>query len=167
MIDLVSMEGFISSIQNVANIAKSLIDIHDASLWQSKRSELLAAVIAAQSSALQAQGQQMALINQQMTLINRVRDLEEEIRNFKAWESEKQRYELKDLGNRKFAYSLKESVQQVEPQHDICANCYNQSKKSILQLQSRDPGRHKVLMCQNCGEEIFLTGSRGPEQDSR
>lgn len=151
-----SIQAAIGGLQAAADIAKTMIGMRDAALIQSKTIELQSAILAAQSSALTAQ-------SEQFSLIDRIRDLEENVRRMEAWETEKTRYELTDLGDGQFAYALKEGTQPTEPSHNICANCYNRAEKSILQFESRNPGRHKVLVCHHCGAEIFMTGSRGPE----
>ena len=70
----------------------------------------------------------------------KVRELEATIAEYDNWEAEKDRYELyqiKPSGG--FAYRLrKECVQDAEPNHYICPNCYENRRKSILQMRD-DP----------------------------
>ncbi len=156
MIDLGSIQAAIGGLQAAGNIAKSMINIRDATALQSKTIELQQAILAAQDSALTAK-------SAQASLIDRISDLEEEVARMKAWDAEKDRYELTDLGNGKFAYSLKEQTDSTEPSHKICANCYNHNEKSILQSETRNPGRINVLVCHNCDAEIITRGIRRSE----
>lgn len=93
-------------------------------------------------------------------LTGRVRDLEEEVRRFETWETEKQRYELYEAMHGKFVYRLKEGVEPSEPPHKICAKCYQQGEKSILQadmIVERGSGMTNYLMCHTCGSKINMT----------
>lgn len=148
--DIGSIQAAIGGLQAAGDIAKSMIGLHDATVLKTKTIELQSAILAAQSSALSAQSEQFALVD-------RIRELEEEIRRMEAWDAEKQRYELTDIGNGQFTYSLKEGMQPPEPPHSICANCYNQGQKSILQGSSK-MGR-KSLICNRCKAEIVTRES--------
>jgi hypothetical protein len=128
------------------DMAKGLKDISDATIRNG-------AVIELQEMILSAQQQQSALIE-------RVRELEKEVARFETWEAEKQRYELKEVPglNHVLAYTLKPEAQSSEPPHWICTNCYENRKRSILQPEERVPGRAKVLVCNNCGSDFYVTG---------
>jgi hypothetical protein len=74
----------LSALKTAFDVSQGLQKIHDAVARDR-------AVIELQKEILIAQAAQQALIE-------RVRTLEAEIADFKTWESEKQRYELKDIG---------------------------------------------------------------------
>lgn len=85
--------------------------------------------------------------------------LEEEVTRMEAWNTEKERYELNQLGDGLFTYILKEEEGAPEPTHQLCANCYNiHNKKSILLMETRNPGMAQVLFCQNCGLNVYVFG---------
>ena len=154
--DLGSIQAAIGGIQAAGNIAKSLIDLRDISVLQTKTVELQSAILAAQSSALSAQSEQFALID-------RIRDLEEKVRRMEAWETEKDRYQLKEIISGRFTYVLKDTVQPPEPPHQICTNCYSRGEKSILQERHHAVGRARSLSCHNCGAEIYTSGFSSKE----
>ena len=133
--------------KSMFDAAKGLKDINDAAIRN-------AAVIELQEKILAAREQQSALAE-------RVGDLEAQVAEFEAWDAEKQRYELKEFKSGQFAYPLKAEVAGGEPAHMLCANCYSKNQKSILQTEVRDPGRHEVTFCQNCGNELFSPDSGG------
>ena len=133
--------------KTLLNMAKGLKDMNDASVRN-------AAVIELQEKILAAREQQSALAE-------RVGDLEKEVARFEAWDADKERYELKEIASGQFAYALKEEASDSEPAHMLCANCYGQNQKSILQIEVRDPGRHKVTFCQRCGWDLFSPGTGG------
>lgn len=149
--DLGSIQAAIGGLQAAGNIAKSLVDLRDISMLQSKTVELQSAILAAQSSALTAQSEQFGLID-------RIRNLEEEVRRMEAWETKRHRYELKEITAGTFAYALKEGVQPPEPFHRACANCYARSEIYILQERYHPIGRAKSVGCDNCGAEIYTSG---------
>jgi hypothetical protein len=119
--------------------AKALKDINDATVRNG-------AVIELQEKILIARETQTALLD-------RVGELEKEVTGFKTWEREKDRYALKDASGRgEFAYIIKKSEQRGEPVHAICARCYQQDKKSILQWSGKgfDSEVHwRCLICDN------------------
>jgi hypothetical protein len=102
--------------------------------------------MAAQSCALEVQTAQSALLN-------RIRDLEEEKAKLENWTTEKQRYELTDFGGGTFAYLLKSGEAKGEPLHRICAACYHNEKKSILQFTHRSEGQD-WFKCHGCGTQM-------------
>jgi hypothetical protein len=126
---------------------------------QAKVIELQSAILAAQSGALSAQ-------SEQASLLIRVGELEKEIAQVKAWEAEKQKYELKELKPGNFAYTITDSMRGSEPTHHICANCYSNAFKSILQNEMRFPGRCDVWACHSCGSAIYINGHWHPEHGS-
>lgn len=138
MIEIATISAAISSLQSAAEIAKGMIGLRDTAMIQGKVIELQSAILAAQSSALAAQSDQFGLIE-------KIRALEEDIARVKAWEREKEKYELKELQPRSFAYAVKADAKGTQPAHYICANCYEQGEKRIL--QQRD---YLNLDCPKC-----------------
>ena len=134
------------------DMAKGLKDINDSAIRN-------AAVIELQEKILAAREAQSALLDQ-------VSELEKEVARLKAWEAEKERYELKALRDGDeppIAYALKEAMAGTEYPHWICATCYQQNKKSLLQPESRDPGRCLVYVCHECGTDLYVQGDWMPE----
>ena len=73
--------------------------------------------------------------------------------------TEKERYELQPVGDTGvLAYTLKDSVEPPEPPHQLCANCFNDRAKSILQPEQRNHGRAHLLVCHRCKAEIYTFG---------
>ena len=110
---------------------------------------------------IDAQTKIFAVNNERATLIERIGKLEKQVTDLEAWETEKQRYELKEIAFGSFAYVVKPAMQGTEPPHQICANCYQQAKKSILQAVPRskahiDARMPKQLFCPRC-DATFVT----------
>ena len=148
MVDMSAVMGLASSLRAIVDITKAMKDVHDANLIQSKIFELMREIMAAQSCALEAQAAQSELLN-------RIRDLEAEKAELETWNTEKKRYNLTDFGGSTFAYSLKPEEAKGEPLHRICATCYQQGKKSILQFTHRSQGQ-EWFKCHGCRNQIAL-----------
>lgn len=144
----------IGAIKTAFDMAKGLKDIDDAA----RRN---AAVIELQEKILSAQSAQAALVEA-------VSVLEKEVADLKAWGSDKQRYDLvKVEGSDIFAYAVKEAARNGEPNHYLCATCYQNGKKSVLQPQTRFPGRVQVLVCHQCGSDFYVSGAWEPAHGKR
>ncbi len=153
MVDLTAIGGAISALKTAHETVQGMIDARDTAVFQAKAIELQAQILSAQSSALAAHSDQFALLE-------KVRQLEEEKAALEAWNTEKERYVLKEIKTGVFTYVLKAEMGASEPTHQICANCYENRRKSILQRETRTPSRATVLVCNHCGSEIFTIGDR-------
>jgi hypothetical protein len=115
-----------------------------------------AAVIELQEKILAAQ-------EAQSSLVNHISELEKEVARLKAWDADKQRYKLAEVGPGMTTYTLKEGMENGEPAHHLCANCYHEHVKSIMQTETRFPGRCEVMVCHRCGSDLYISGARDPE----
>jgi hypothetical protein len=155
MVDMTAIGVVSTSLNTAINIAKAMIDVRDASAFQGKVFELQRSIIDAQQSVFAANEERTALIEE-------VREAKTQIARLEAWETEKQRYELKDVGAGSLAYAVKETMRSGEPIHRICAACYQHARKSILQPRIKHPD--VILFCSECKVELFVgpSGGGGP-----
>lgn len=110
----------ISAFKTMFDMAKALKDINDAAIRNSAVVELQEKILTAQ--AAQAQ------------LIERIRELEEDVASFDKWDTEKERYHLiHAYRGGSVVYALKPEAAKGEALRWICASCYQQRKKGILQ----------------------------------
>jgi hypothetical protein len=144
--------GALGATKTAFELAKSILDVRDATKLQSVRFELM-------NLLLEAQQAETALVADK-------RQLEERVRELEAWDGEKERYELKDIGNGCMAYVLKPSAAGSEPPHSLCANCYQQGRKSILTPFHIQIGRAEAMQCHACGSEMIVQGHDGREAAS-
>jgi hypothetical protein len=157
-IDVGSISALTTSLKSLADLAKILVGIRDASVIQEKVIELQQVIMSAQSSALAAQEDQFALVE-------RVRELERQIAEMEDWGAERQRYELQAVHRGAFAYVVKSDVQGTEPPHWLCAACFGNRKKSILQKGGKAPNdpHSRVWKCPSCASEVMVYWSVGPD----
>ena len=125
----------LSALKTAFDLAKGLKDIDDAARRNAAVIELQERILAGQQA--------------QATLLERIGSLEKEVTGFQKWETEKEKYELKDVYSQNFAYVIKANARGAEPAHMICARCYEDRKKSILQKATS-----VHLNCPLCGTRI-------------
>jgi hypothetical protein len=159
MTDALALSGMIQSLNAIAQLSKAAIGIRDAALIREKLVELNGEVLSAQAGALATQADQFALLE-------RISRLEKQIADFEAWKAEADTYQLKDVSQSGIggllAFVPKAGTHDSEPPHSLCAQCYNERRKSFLQPEDRN-GLCKVLACHYCGSDLYLTGARRPD----
>jgi Zn finger protein HypA/HybF involved in hydrogenase expression len=142
-VDLIAGLGIFKSLYDSA---KALKDINDAAIRNGAIIELQEKIVAAREA--------------QATLLERIRELEKEVADFKTWDTEKQKYEMKVLSPEAIVYSLKTQIPGAEPAHYICANCYEDGKKSFLQrkpanrIATEHFGEKDKLICPRCHSSV-------------
>lgn len=154
--DMGALAAALASLKAAKDIAEAMVGLRDAAAFQGKLIEFQSKIIDANNAAFAAQEERSALLQ-------RVRDLEEQVARLKAWETEKQRYQLENLYVGSFAYVLKEEARGAEPIHWLCAKCYQEGKKRILQISKAIAlGAEHVYTCPECNSTIMVSSNIGP-----
>lgn len=133
----------IGALKAAYDIAKTLKDIND-------RVALNTAVIDLQSQILTAQDAALGARDKETTLLERISELEKEVARFDAWEREKERYQLHKLPPGILIYRLKPGMENGEPFHEICADCFQKGEKSLLHCLGQGNGLTH-WKCYGCG----------------
>lgn len=149
----------LSSLKAASDILKGLHAANTQSLINEIKISLQTHILDAQQALTAAQEAQTALTE-------RVRHLEKQLAEFDKWETEKQRYILTKLPPGAFAYALKPEAAAGEPAHYLCANCYAQNKKSILQSSGTIGGREQ-FECHSCQSKISVGEYQPPPSRGR
>jgi hypothetical protein len=137
---------------------KATLDIAKCIHSLKSETDINQAVIEIQRMLLEAQQAALADQQERASLVGKIAELERKIDLHNAWENEKDRYRLAEFSEGRHAYVLKEGREDGEPKHKLCAKCYNEGRKSILQT-IRSNGGEKVR-CQTCKEDTTLTPFR-------
>jgi hypothetical protein len=139
-----------AQLRAATEIAIGLGRLHTMAEVNAKAIELQGAILRLQSDAFAAQAHQSAMVE-------RINDLERELTRVKAWEETKQRYKLHQPSPGTFVYALQLQGEGCEPIHWLCANCYEEGKKSILQL-NRQNYSNKYYRCPSpdCKAEVLV-----------
>nr|DAY14078.1 MAG TPA: putative zinc-ribbon domain protein [Caudoviricetes sp.] len=85
------------------------------------------------------------------------RDLEEKIRHYEQFDVEKDQYSLHQFATGAVVYRPKQPATKVDGDsfyYYLCANCYEQSKKSILQ-PAEIVNNHRTMKCHCCSSVIL------------
>lgn len=133
--DPASIVSALSSLKAARDVSKALLDLKVETDVQLRVIELQRLILSAQEETLNVQ--------------ERIRTLEAELAKVDRWETKRQRYILGELGEGKFAYRLREQEVGGEPVHWICPNCYEDRRRSILQVVNYTT--YKSYDCQRCG----------------
>ena len=121
MPDMLAIAQGLNALKATTDIIKAMAGLRDAAQILEKTVELNQKILTVQTALADAQAEQT-------TLIQTIRHLEEDVTRLKTWEAEKQRYELKEVAPRTFAYVLKPNAGDPEPPHWICASCYQKTR---------------------------------------
>jgi hypothetical protein len=137
--------GSLSALKTAFDVAKGLKDIHDATLRNAAIIELQEKILGAQEA--------------QTSLIQRIGELEKQVTSFETWETEKEKYELKDLGYSSLAFMLKPGARGSVTPHFVCTNCYGKRQISVIQHGRPTPGAVLGFFCPSCGT-VLRPGGR-------
>lgn len=118
--------------------------MRDSAAFQAKLIEFQSKLIDANNASFAAQDERTALLK-------RISQLEEEVAALKAWNADKERYELENLYTGLFAYIPKEGMEKGEPPHALCANCFERKTKSFLQSNGNHDVHQHEWFCPKCG----------------
>jgi hypothetical protein len=137
----------LSGLKTALDIAKGLKDISDVTARN-------AAVIELQEKIFSAREAQAALLE-------RVSELEKEVARLKDWETDKQRYQLREISPGIVALEIKAAMRDGEPFHRICADCAAGGKKFYLQQHVRGT-YYDEYRCKGCGSELPINKGTPP-----
>lgn len=141
---MVIAEGtaLITSIKGTIDIVKGLKASYDARTITQAETEILEQLFTIRAEAL-------ALQEKHLTVIHEKEELTKKLMEFERWEKTEAEYEFKQIVRGTYAYSFKKSQQSTIPSHWLCANCWNDRKKSVLQAEF-DTGEEAKYFCPEC-----------------
>ena len=82
-------------------------------------------------------------------------ELKAEIVRLKNWEAEKPQYRLVAFSTGMFARIHESNAEPLQMAHKLCATCFDNGKKSLLQMQS-GLERKRGLFCPSCKTTLWL-----------
>ena len=135
---------------------QALMTLLKAAQSLSNYNEIVAAVAEVNTKLMQANAVALASQEKQSALATKVQELEKECMRLKDWGQEKERYELKEIASGLFARIEKGFVGSLQSAHKLCANCFEQNSKAILQQQNIDVGRKLSLTCHRCKAVVIF-----------
>ena len=144
--DLTAIQAAYSSLKTAADISKTFVDIKSEAEIQSK-------VISLQNALLDAQNSALSATTAQFEMQEKIRELETRLNDIAKWEQHKNRYLLiNPWMDAAQVYALKRSCAENETAHFLCANCFHNSKRAILNPTKK--GVSTMMTCPSCKAEI-------------
>lgn len=144
MVDMQSINAAFLGLKTAMDMAKGLRSLD-------QMADVRLKVIDLQQVILEAQDKLNAAQSEQSALAKRNDDLEKEMASMKAWEKEKERYQLIEPWRGCFVYALKESSKGTDIPHWICEHCYQEGRKSLLHDTYKQGNRRNVFVkCSHC-----------------
>ena len=108
-----------------------------------------------QRQILSGQELLLAAIQHQAERLDRTHKLEERLAQGGEWTATKSRYRLKNVGLGAFIYAPEPGGNTGEPEHWLCARCFDNRQRSVLQYKGRAPYKQEHLYgCPNCNSTI-------------
>jgi hypothetical protein len=141
----------VTSLRAALDIIKAMVGLRDAEAFRAKSIELQGVVLDAFEKAIEAR-------EAHAQQADRIRTLETEMANLKAWDTEKQNYELKPNFGGGAAFMLKPEARGAEPPHWLCPQCYSNGKKGFLMPADHSGGIHKTYRCLECKTDRYMYG---------
>lgn len=160
MTDAATIAAGFQSLKASFEIGKALLKLGINAEIKDRIREMNNGILAAQESAIASQQHESALLKQ-------IGELEKQIAEFEKWDAETERYEIADVRTKldprgtALVYVLKEARDPSKPQHFLCAQCFEERHKSILQTELLF--RRQVLICNRCESILYVTGQRTAE----
>lgn len=145
--DMSTISTALASLNIASKFIKDSIEKIKDDAVREKVEELLNAIIPLQSQIISLQAMNSASIQEKEVLEKKLSDIED-------WQKEATRYELKALASGVYVYTIKETAKSSEPVHYLCAKCYQERKKSILQRISKTM-MGVTYICHTCKSAIL------------
>ena len=122
-----------------------------------------------QGFILEAQQGLFAAQQNEAALAARINELEQETMRLKDWSAEREKYELKPIDTGSFAYMPKTGMDDSQPPHWLCTECFENGHKSILQFQKQynnagSGGAKSDYKCNKCKATLAVFYRRHPDR---
>jgi hypothetical protein len=118
-------------------------------------------VIRRNGAVIELQKEILAANEAYSALTKRIGELEKEVADLKAWDAQREQYELVQIGNGSVAVMRKPNADPPEQPAWLCATCYENRKKSYLQFQA-PMQRNWVYHCASCNSRPVVPSGVTP-----
>jgi len=148
----------LESLKAAFDLTKSFVDVASSAKFQSQLIDL-------QRQIIEAQSQVMTAVQTEAALTQRIKALEQALVDVKNFVADAQRYPLTEVGTGAFAHVGQATEDPTSPVVWLCAPCFGQHKKSILQAKPDRVGQRQdktEYACPSCRASIAVFYSRGP-----
>lgn len=154
MIGISEVSAALSSLKAAKDIIQALSSIKTETAMIEVRIELQSLIIDAQQGLLTAQESQSAATK-------RIAELEREVRHLQDWSIERERYQLVNAWKGSVAYMPKPGMEAGQPAHWLCANCFDEGRKSFMQYKGSVS--ESLYGCATCKNEFRVANRLVPD----
>jgi hypothetical protein len=147
--DIPAIASFLNSLKATADVAKGLIALNAETAVKEKVIELGGIIIDLQQQASTILMEQHKLIDENNTLLQKIKQMEN-------WKKTKTQYELAEVSAGIFVQLHDKAEHGGEPSHWACERCFQDQKRSVLQLQFETAGS-RTFMCHRCKNSIEVS----------
>lgn len=152
--DMNTISAALASLSLTANFVKKSIEKIKDDAVREKVQELLDTIIPLQSFVISLQTT--------VSTVNKEKEaLEQKLREIENWRQEASSYELTQIASGVYTYTKKKTIESSEPVHYLCAKCYNDQRKSILQRVNKTMAGVKYI-CHTCKSEFLDHSQSSP-----
>ena len=144
-VEIAQAVAAVSGIKTLIELARDFSATKPTSEIEAVRAEMLRQLTDVHSKVLELQ-------DQLGTANRRVQEIRKENERLRDWTSEREKYELKEMGPEAFAYVLKDT-RGDGPTPRLCAHCFVNAERSILQSADFNP-LNRVLECPRCNNQV-------------
>ncbi len=111
--------------------------------------------IETQSAVIELQNALITLQSQYQNLLDEKNEIKRQLVELQDWEAEAQNYTLTEVASKIFVYASKPNQDAGTPAHWLCAHCYQNKQKSILQ-RSVATNKGTIWVCPRCPTPLIF-----------
>ena len=137
----------ISSIKTAIQISKTIIEINKDVAINQNAIELQNIIISIQSSVFDIHAKYYELLETK-------NNIEKELIEIKEWKVTESQYDLIEIYSGTYVYSPNGNHKSPKPNHYLCTNCFDNHKKSLLQIKKKHSSGFGDCFCPLCKMEI-------------
>jgi hypothetical protein len=138
----------ITSVKSAYEIAKGISSLKA----EVERNQAIAKIL---EILLSAQADALSMREDYQELLQSKEELSKKLREFEQWQQIESQYKLEEIHRGVYVYTTKNPEALGQPKHWLCANCWQEKKKSILQANYHHESGAKYT-CPRCKTEIHM-----------
>ena len=128
---MTEIAAFTTAVSHAINIAKAIVETRDETKLSGLKLEFSAAL-------LELHHKQLSVAQDYQAVLDTNEAIKKQLAAYERWEQESQRYQLHQLSPGILVYALKPEHASAQPTHWLCAACFDERKKSVLQRAGKN-----------------------------
>lgn len=145
-----------AEIQSGFTALKAAMELVKAGKGVIEQAAMANALFEIQQRLMDTQGAALQILEEKTGLVKQVHDLETQLAAREDWKAEAENYELTQVAQGVSAWTEKRCEAKLVDAIKLCANCFSEKQKSILQMQHEHVNRERSLRCARCKDKIIF-----------